>query len=144
MMAQAAALIACDCANSEKPLMLACFQIKSVTSIVVSRPAEYPSEVRTPPRASVASACPVRAPPTLSMTTSTPRRPVRRATPSVRLSAERSMTLSKPRARACSALAGLRSEEHTSELQSLAYLVCRLLLEKKKKRTHIYTMRTLR
>src|SRR2546425_8973884 len=28
---------------------------------------------------------------------------------------------------------GDRSEEHTSELQSLAYLVCRLLLEKKKK-----------
>src|SRR2546425_5832862 len=28
---------------------------------------------------------------------------------------------------------GSRSEEHTSELQSLAYLVCRLLLEKKKK-----------
>src|SRR2546425_8242638 len=30
-------------------------------------------------------------------------------------------------------LFGERSEEHTSELQSLAYLVCRLLLEKKKK-----------
>src|SRR2546425_7923929 len=30
------------------------------------------------------------------------------------------------------AVAGVRSEEHTSELQSLAYLVCRLLLEKKK------------
>src|SRR3989441_6143782 len=29
--------------------------------------------------------------------------------------------------------ATIRSEEHTSELQSLAYLVCRLLLEKKKK-----------
>src|SRR3989441_2666453 len=29
-----------------------------------------------------------------------------------------------------------RSEEHTSELQSLAYLVCRLLLEKKKKNKH--------
>src|SRR3989441_2361153 len=29
-----------------------------------------------------------------------------------------------------------RSEEHTSELQSLAYLVCRLLLEKKKTKTH--------
>src|SRR2546425_9270129 len=29
-----------------------------------------------------------------------------------------------------------RSEEHTSELQSLAYLVCRLLLEKKKKKEH--------
>src|SRR5687767_14855609 len=28
----------------------------------------------------------------------------------------------------------LRSEEHTSELQSLAYLVCRLLLEKKKEK----------
>src|SRR2546425_4978528 len=31
-----------------------------------------------------------------------------------------------------------RSEEHTSELQSLAYLVCRLLLEKKKKNAHAY------
>src|SRR5205823_12033125 len=30
----------------------------------------------------------------------------------------------------------VRSEEHTSELQSLAYLVCRLLLEKKKKITN--------
>src|SRR2546425_6219347 len=30
------------------------------------------------------------------------------------------------------ALNPTRSEEHTSELQSLAYLVCRLLLEKKK------------
>src|SRR5438045_8414717 len=29
---------------------------------------------------------------------------------------------------------GFRSEEHTSELQSLRHLVCRLLLEKKKKR----------
>src|SRR2546425_4976842 len=34
-------------------------------------------------------------------------------------------------------LAILRSEEHTSELQSLAYLVCRLLLEKKKNKKHI-------
>src|SRR5687767_15932093 len=32
----------------------------------------------------------------------------------------------------CEARAIGRSEEHTSELQSLAYLVCRLLLEKKK------------
>src|SRR5258705_1085774 len=30
---------------------------------------------------------------------------------------------------------GSRSEEHTSELQSLRHLVCRLLLEKKKKHT---------
>src|SRR5687768_17755900 len=35
-------------------------------------------------------------------------------------------------ARACAA-AGARSEEHTSELQSRLHLVCRLLLEKKKK-----------
>src|SRR3712207_7970553 len=33
--------------------------------------------------------------------------------------------------------ARVRSEEHTSELQSRQYLVCRLLLEKKKKKTHI-------
>src|SRR3712207_9409150 len=32
--------------------------------------------------------------------------------------------------------AHLRSEEHTSELQSRQYLVCRLLLEKKKKNTY--------
>src|SRR5687767_15430269 len=32
-----------------------------------------------------------------------------------------------------------RSEEHTSELQSLAYLVCRLLLEKKKINKNIST-----
>src|SRR2546425_4272958 len=31
-----------------------------------------------------------------------------------------------------------RSEEHTSELQSLAYLVCRLLLEKKKKHDRLH------
>src|SRR5689334_25219359 len=42
-----------------------------------------------------------------------------------------------PRARACELRglvgAGVRSEEHTSELQSQFHLVCRLLLEKKKK-----------
>src|SRR3712207_7438838 len=32
----------------------------------------------------------------------------------------------------------IRSEEHTSELQSRQYLVCRLLLEKKKKNLHYY------
>src|SRR2546425_3605423 len=37
------------------------------------------------------------------------------------------------RARALIVTFDFRSEEHTSELQSLAYLVCRLLLEKKKK-----------
>src|SRR2546425_7760599 len=33
-----------------------------------------------------------------------------------------------------------RSEEHTSELQSLAYLVCRLLLEKKKNNSYIASL----
>src|SRR2546430_13135984 len=36
-----------------------------------------------------------------------------------------------------------RSEEHTSELQSQSNLVCRLLLEKKKKTHHIRTMNKL-
>src|SRR5437899_10530653 len=36
-------------------------------------------------------------------------------------------------AKAASKAVDLRSEEHTSELQSLRHLVCRLLLEKKKK-----------
>src|SRR2546429_4646324 len=34
----------------------------------------------------------------------------------------------------------LRSEEHTSELQSRLHLVCRLLLEKKKKQTRSYPL----
>src|SRR5262245_64701616 len=37
---------------------------------------------------------------------------------------------------------GERSEEHTSELQSLRHLVCRLLLEKKKKNTNYKINRT--
>src|SRR3712207_8340363 len=41
----------------------------------------------------------------------------------------------QPQSRAAVLAAG-RSEEHTSELQSRQYLVCRLLLEKKKKRQH--------
>src|SRR2546427_1944638 len=36
----------------------------------------------------------------------------------------------------------LRSEEHTSELQSQSNLVCRLLLEKKKKNKHAITTQT--
>src|SRR2546422_6068700 len=37
-----------------------------------------------------------------------------------------------------SATARLRSEEHTSELQSRLHLVCRLLLEKKKQSTNLH------
>src|SRR2546426_2856289 len=42
-----------------------------------------------------------------------------------------------------SRLARNRSEEHTSELQSPCNLVCRLLLEKKKKNRHRHAERTL-
>src|SRR2546425_6177725 len=42
-------------------------------------------------------------------------------------------TLVRPLAGNLALVRKVRSEEHTSELQSLAYLVCRLLLEKKKK-----------
>src|SRR3712207_8556053 len=51
-------------------------------------------------------------------------------------SASRSAAHSRRRVAACSvaacSVAVARSEEHTSELQSRQYLVCRLLLEKKK------------
>src|SRR2546425_9558290 len=59
--------------------------------------------------------------------------------------ASRSHRLGRPhRARARGAAgARQRSEEHTSELQSLAYLVCRLLLEKKKKKSEIIIVTTL-
>src|SRR5687768_18392011 len=54
---------------------------------------------------------------------------------SPRRAAERSMTpdLTPPATMVVTGAAG-RSEEHTSELQSRLHLVCRLLLEKKKKR----------
>src|SRR3712207_8396792 len=42
-----------------------------------------------------------------------------------------------PQGPACAALADARSEEHTSELQSRQYLVCRLLLEKKNHSRHL-------
>src|SRR3712207_8414836 len=41
----------------------------------------------------------------------------------------------RPRVALLTGCAQARSEEHTSELQSRQYLVCRLLLEKKKKTT---------
>src|SRR5205809_2199845 len=37
-----------------------------------------------------------------------------------------------------------RSEEHTSELQSRLHLVCRLLLEKKKKKKNLFAHRCMR
>src|SRR5205823_13084331 len=54
-------------------------------------------------------------------------RPCRRAAPRKTCRPGRSTSLT----RRCATARSIRSEEHTSELQSLAYLVCRLLLEKK-------------
>src|SRR2546425_6295816 len=54
-----------------------------------------------------------------------------------RLAARRSYSTSTTRNTTAALPVDGRSEEHTSELQSLAYLVCRLLLEKKKKRKQI-------
>src|SRR2546422_7215103 len=48
----------------------------------------------------------------------------------------------KGRLRAKRRSRGTRSEEHTSELQSRLHLVCRLLLEKKKKKRMRYNIRT--
>src|SRR3712207_7222792 len=55
------------------------------------------------------------------------RRPASRATPPSRAAC-------RPRDRSSRRRASFRSEEHTSELQSRQYLVCRLLLEKKNPR----------
>src|SRR3712207_8421541 len=50
----------------------------------------------------------------------------------VREGAPRLASFRRPANAALGGFAALRSEEHTSELQSRQYLVCRLLLEKKK------------
>src|SRR5262245_64537088 len=67
-----------------------------------------------------------------------------RPAPPKPLAAVRGRTASR-RSRLRSSMIGIlhlsfefRSEEHTSELQSLRHLVCRLLLEKKKKNKNMY------
>src|SRR2546423_12980224 len=70
---------------------------------------------------------------TLSLHDALPISPPPRVTYSLQATCARPATARRRR------VARTRSEEHTSELQSLAYLVCRLLLEKKKKKhTRIY------
>src|SRR5258708_22378030 len=56
-----------------------------------------------------------------------------RASGSLRAAASTSsLVIARSRAHICGVMPSLRSEEHTSELQSPDHLVCRLLLEKKK------------
>src|SRR5438034_9211252 len=57
---------------------------------------------------------------------------------SLRWTTTKSAFLSQPGNRLPTVLPPLRSEEHTSELQSHSDLVCRLLLEKKKKKNKKY------
>src|SRR5258705_9786543 len=60
---------------------------------------------------------------------------------SATLSLRRALTSPMPSDAISPSSAGRRSEEHTSELQSLRHLVCRLLLEKKKQSLPIATKR---
>src|SRR5439155_18561270 len=60
-------------------------------------------------------------------------RPATAGTPSVPSAADAVVARGLPEARHRGTRSRLRSEEHTSELQSRGHLVCRLLLEKKKK-----------
>src|SRR5437879_7907120 len=53
------------------------------------------------------------------------------------------LTLPTGRNYSASSRSNFRSEEHTSELQSPMYLVCRLLLEKKKKKTKTHKMKKI-
>src|SRR2546425_9388294 len=69
---------------------------------------------------------------TLFRSATTPRRGCGRWRPATRWRCSRGA----PTGSCSRPMAISRSEEHTSELQSLAYLVCRLLLEKKKKKTN--------
>src|SRR2546425_13166006 len=71
---------------------------------------------------------------TLSLHDALPISPGRVAWPSRRASLPAALAAAAFGER-CAWRSKARSEEHTSELQSLAYLVCRLLLEKKKKNT---------
>src|SRR3712207_7444318 len=77
--------------------------------------------------------CVARSATTPTAGSSTPGRPTRAPPPGVAGPAPSADGGSPPSRRRCSpSSSATRSEEHTSELQSRQYLVCRLLLEKKK------------
>src|SRR2546430_8782652 len=86
--------------------------------------------IRRPPRSTLFPYTTLFRSPTLRALPASTRRsaPARAAAPTARASP-----------RAGPPATGTRSEEHTSELQSQSNLVCRLLLEKKKKDTHTPT-----
>src|SRR3712207_8208511 len=92
--------------------------------------------IRRPPRSTLFPYTTLfRSPPTpalLNTTSSWPNAPTAVATARSTSASSATSTRSKRTASAP------RSEEHTSELQSCQYLVCRLLLEKKKKQQSLY------
>src|SRR2546425_8170765 len=91
-----------------------------------SRPYGVPTSPATEPTWATAFTVPDRASATMAASA---QRENRRA---ARTAYGRASAPSSRPARRSRRASGSRSEEHTSELQSLAYLVCRLLLEKKK------------
>src|SRR2546425_8029241 len=89
--------------------------------------------IRRPPRSTLF--------PYTTLFRSPPRRPPlprqhRQADPRLRSAGRRALYVGRRGREPGRPRAAPRSEEHTSELQSLAYLVCRLLLEKKKYAAH--------
>src|SRR5438309_6441664 len=94
-----------------------------------------------PRRATEPSDAPQLALPTPSRTIGTPLPSVSARTSAASSSSGQHSAWSAPSSLASAALRlspAWRSEEHTSELQSQFHLVCRLLLEKKKKKKTIY------
>src|SRR6266436_3387273 len=100
------------------PVHLICCEITLMAGKLTGCGTMLPMSTNLPPTRTMSSPSTVAAAiPTTSTTTSAPR-------PSVR---------SFTRCTRASGVGSSRSEEHTSELQSRLHLVCRLLLEKKKK-----------
>src|SRR5438045_5680582 len=96
-----------------------------------------PAEIST---LSLHDALPISAPRSATVTTTAPAPQTRRS----RTAAPAASASSLPASSLSAGAGAARSEEHTSELQSLRHLVCRLLLEKKKRQKclhmqHAYT-----
>src|SRR3712207_9430908 len=106
---------------------------------VVRKPGFFFLMIRRPPRSTLFPYTTLFRSPALRLSSSAP--PTRIAAPS-RTARNVSVTM-KPNITAVSTpSSSTRSEEHTSELQSRQYLVCRLLLEKKKQQIHCCPLNT--
>src|SRR5205814_4637494 len=102
----------------------------------------FPFSLRSPPTTAIYTLFPTRRSSDLA---SGPGRATTRTSPRWRSASPRSHAARSSSRKAASesealglSRAGRRSEEHTSELQSLRHLVCRLLLEKKNTHTRLH------